>query len=1299
MLSNARACRAACFRPTRGFYTVALLLLTFLFAALAKATHVVGGQLSYTFLSANGASNTYRIRLSLFRDCAGVNLQSTSSVTYYNANTNQALGSLTLAQQGTLIDRSIVCAGQQSRCTNPASTIPGVQEFIYEGNLTLPATQDFPIRVAHSTCCRANGITNLNNPGGQETYLSTNIPAQNLTLNNNSPVFLNPPNGVFCQNQLASLSLNAFDPDGEALVYSLVSARRGGVGNPLPCNYLAPFTATSPMSSSTPVTINPATGIINFTPTVLNQRSVVAVRVEEFRNGNKIGEVFRDLEVTTISCGSNTAPVIAPINNQVVQVGQTLCIPVSVTDANGNNITVTATGGIIPPATFTITSSGAGFTNGQFCFTPTLANAANTYAISINAVDNFCPIPSSVVSTFNITVPCPNAIPLQTSSTPASCGLSDGSATASMPGGVPPFAYSWTGPGGFTGSSATINNVPAGSYSITVVDGNSCTGSSVVTVAGSATSITLSGPVNDAQCGQNNGSLDLSANGGVAPYTFSLNGGAAQGNGQFANLAPGTYTITVLDANACPATATYVITAAADATPPTALCKNVTLYLDANGNANIFPADVDNGSFDNCNSISLSLSAAAFDCSHIGNGNTVTLTVTDAANNVSTCTATVTVLDTIAPDLHCQNATLYLDNNGQANLVVADVLDHEHEPCPITNTWLSQTTFNCANRGTNTVTVFATDNSKNTGTCQATVTVIDNSAPVADVANLPTVTGECSAGVSAPTATDNCVGAVTATTSDATSYSAQGTYTITWTYNDGNGNTTTQTQTVIIQDVSSPVLTLPAPIVVNTSPGQCGSIVNFVATAVDNCAMGTLTYSKAPGTFFDKGVTNVTVTATDAAGNITAGNINVTVLDNEAPTISCPGNMVLNNAAGVCGSAVTYAVTSADNCPGITVVQTDGLPSGSIFPLGVTSNTFVVTDGSGNTATCSFDVTVNQDPNTVVVYTILASDEIHLHDTNMVYGNLGVWKANKKAKIHQDSYVYGFVQAPDIELNNNSSISGAQNLAQAPMPAANTFRYNTMSSNQNINVPDNYAGVYTITGNNFKKIEIGKNTTVKFMNVGDIYIDELNEKGDKNVNTNITFNGNTNLIIRKKMDLDKRNQFNQVGGYTVNVYVEEGDVKVDEYSNVTANIDVRFKDLHVHGKKYGVTTMTGRFIGKKVHGHHLVRWNGACAGPNNVGPTPREWQEAEPMASGETSITARVYPNPNSGAFHVEVQGPAGSNIQAGLHDLTGKKITDLNGIQVNVPYQVNQPMANGVYFIHVDIDGQRQSVKLIRQD
>lgn len=111
------------------------------------------------------------------------------------------------------------------------------------------------------------------------------------------------------------------------------------------------------------------------------------------------------------------------------------------------------------------------------------------------------------------------------------------------------------------------------------------------------------------------------------------------------------------------------------------------------------------------------------------------------------------------------------------------------------------------------------------------------------------------------------------------------------------------------------------------------------------------------GDEFPVGTTNQEYTSTDIYGNQSVCSFNVIVNDVEDPVITCPGDMIACD-----GDVVTYTVTTSDNCPGETVQQTAGLPSGSVFPLGITTNTFVVTDASGNTATCSFDVNVTPVP-------------------------------------------------------------------------------------------------------------------------------------------------------------------------------------------------------------------------------------------------------------------------------------------------------------------------------------------------
>lgn len=206
-----------------------------------------------------------------------------------------------------------------------------------------------------------------------------------------------------------------------------------------------------------------------------------------------------------------------------------------------------------------------------------------------------------------------------------------------------------------------------------------------------------------------------------------------------------------------------------------------------------------------------------------------------------------------------------------------------------------------------------------------------------------------------------------------------GSYQIHLTANDGSsnnggaGNTTNKTITFTVADQTAPTINCPANITTSTAPGMCSATVNpGTATATDNCdttptIVGTRSDNQPLNAAYPKGTTTIHWTATDDAGNSSSCNQTVTVNDTENPTISCPGNITKNNDPGVCGAVVTYTTpVGSDNCPGATTAQTAGLPSGSTFPVGTTTNTFEVTDASGNKSSCSFTVTVNDVENPVI---------------------------------------------------------------------------------------------------------------------------------------------------------------------------------------------------------------------------------------------------------------------------------------------------------------------------------------------
>ena len=172
------------------------------------------------------------------------------------------------------------------------------------------------------------------------------------------------------------------------------------------------------------------------------------------------------------------------------------------------------------------------------------------------------------------------------------------------------------------------------------------------------------------------------------------------------------------------------------------------------------------------------------------------------------------------------------------------------------------------------------------------------------------------------------------------------------------------TQSLTITDTILPVIPTLANITQNNDNGFCGAIVNFVAPSGTDNFSGASTIQTAglpSGAEYPIGTTTNTFQVTDASGNSAISSFNVTVTDTELPTLISSGNIIQKKEGKLHGVAVTYTLpVGNDNCTGFTITQTEGLSSGSIFPLGVTTNTFKIVDASGNTANCSFTVTVVQ---------------------------------------------------------------------------------------------------------------------------------------------------------------------------------------------------------------------------------------------------------------------------------------------------------------------------------------------------
>ena len=172
----------------------------------------------------------------------------------------------------------------------------------------------------------------------------------------------------------------------------------------------------------------------------------------------------------------------------------------------------------------------------------------------------------------------------------------------------------------------------------------------------------------------------------------------------------------------------------------------------------------------------------------------------------------------------------------------------------------------------------------------------------------------------------------------------------------------------VLPDVIPPIALAPADISIPNDLGVCGAEITAVNLGYpiyyDGCGVNSVISSGIPaGNIFPIGTTIVTWTITDYSGNSTVVTQNITIIDQEDPTITCSSNISIDATAGQCNTYVNIpTVAATDNCSVVSITNdfnSGGANASGTYPVGITTVTFTATDSSGNTNTCSIDITVN----------------------------------------------------------------------------------------------------------------------------------------------------------------------------------------------------------------------------------------------------------------------------------------------------------------------------------------------------
>jgi len=539
-------------------------------------------------------------------------------------------------------------------------------------------------------------------------------------------------------------------------------------------------------------------------------------------------------------------------------------------------------------------------------------------------------------------------------------------------------SYLWS-PGGQTTQSITVSPLTTTNYSVTLGYGNNgCTATANTTVTVVSTPPTISCPGNitlantTGLCGRAVTYTTVPGGTPAPTLTYTFTGattasGSGDGSGSFFN--KGTTTVTVTATNACgnsscSFTVTINDTEAPAITCPAPVTVSCATAVPAANIASVIATD-------NCPGVVVTHRGDVISSQTCANRFIITRTyrATDAANNFTECTQTITVNDVTPPVITCPAALTVSCASAVPAPNTALVTATDNCAGAVTIIFISDVISNqtCANRYLVTRTYRATDVCGNFADCTQTITVNDVTPPVITCPAALTVS--CASAVPAPntalvTATDNCAGAVTITfISDVISnQTCANRYLVTRTYRatDVCGNFADCTQTITVNDVTPPVITCPAAVTVS-----CASAVpapnTALVTATDNCA-GAVTITFVNDVISGQTCPNrYTVTrtyrATDVCGNSSTCTQIITVNDQTAPVLTCPANINVLTPIGSCTAIVNFTPTATDNCNGaVTIVSVPA--SGSVFPIGTTTVNVTATDACGNSSTCSFTVTV-----------------------------------------------------------------------------------------------------------------------------------------------------------------------------------------------------------------------------------------------------------------------------------------------------------------------------------------------------
>ncbi|MDP2176699.1 MAG: gliding motility-associated C-terminal domain-containing protein [Bacteroidota bacterium] len=293
------------------------------------ASHIVGGEMMYTYAGRSGNNYLYNIKLFVYFDCKnampGVIDSDINGITIHvfdNSNKNSAVRALSKQNITGTDEKTIADLNYNCIKTKPNQC---VVRYTFNTQVSLPPNSQ-GYTITFERCCRNEIIDNIRVPSSTGATYWTEI--KDVRLGNSSPEFVSLPPNFLCTNAPLRFDHNAKDINGDSLVYELYHPFLGGDNSAISPSGVKPdifnlannkpptfpfddnsrkvawqnaYSTNMQIDGLPTLTINRNTGKLSLTPNRTGNY-VVGIRVLEYRNGVIIGETKRDFQFNVSDC-------------------------------------------------------------------------------------------------------------------------------------------------------------------------------------------------------------------------------------------------------------------------------------------------------------------------------------------------------------------------------------------------------------------------------------------------------------------------------------------------------------------------------------------------------------------------------------------------------------------------------------------------------------------------------------------------------------------------------------------------------------------------------------------------------------------------------------------------------------------------------------------------------------------------------------------------------------------------------------------------------------------------------------